>query len=446
MARRRQPVARAPRRAAAAAAPSAPITVTVDAVGPGGTGRASADVDGTPRTLSIPYVLAGETVEVRVLRARGERLDTELVRVVAPAPQRQPPACRHFGACGGCAVQHWPDDAYAAWKAEAPVSALRHRGVTAQQVLPLVRTGPGTRRRADIALRRTADGACAGFARRASHDIVDLAECPVLMPALVALAPPLRTLMAAVLPRGAAAEAVVNWTDTGADVLLVPEDRLPLDLDRRMALAAFAEAADAARVAWGGRRSAEVVAARRAPRLRLGAVDIEPPPGAFLQASLASEAALQQAVRDWLGPAMRVVDLYGGVGTLSLGLVPQRRVTIVEGDRGAVAAVEAGLRKAALSGVAAAQMRDLARDPLPAEALNAFDAAVFDPPRAGAAAQAAELARSGVPTVIAVSCDPVSFARDAQLLVGGGYRLELLMPVDQFLWSPHVELAALFRR
>ncbi|HKU99988.1 MAG TPA: hypothetical protein VJR58_32130 [Vineibacter sp.] len=399
-----------------------------------------------PRTLDVPYVLAGETVEVRTTRPRGEHLDTELLRIITPSAERQQPACRHFGVCGGCALQHWQDPAYAAWKAEAPGIALDRRDVVAEQILPMMRTAPATRRRADFTLKHTADGAIVGFARRASHEIVDLAHCPVLMPALVALVQPLRALIVDVLPRGTSAEAVVNWTDTGADVLLIPADRLSLDLDRRMTLAAFAEATDAARVSWGSRRSSEPVVTRRPPRLRLGQIDVEPPPGAFLQASVPSEAALQVCVRTWLGPARHVVDLYGGVGTLSLGLVPQRRVTVVEGDRAAVAAVDAALRKAALAGVAEAQVRDLARDPMPAEELNAYDAAIFDPPRAGAAAQSAELARSRVPTVIAVSCDPVSFARDARTLVDGGYRLEQLVPVDQFLWSAHVELAAVFRR
>lgn len=405
-----------------------------------------ADVDGTQCTLDVPYVLAGETVEARVTRPRGDRFDTELMRILTPAPERQQPACRHFAVCGGCALQHWPDPAYAAWKAEAPAIALRYRDVAAAQTVPMMRTAPATRRRADFTLKHTTDGAIVGFARRASHTIVDLAHCPVLMPALVALVPPLRALIVDVLPRGTSAEAIVNWTDTGADVLLVPADRLPLDLDRRMTLAAFAEATDVARVSWGSRRTSEPVVTRRVPRLRLGQVDVEPPPGAFLQASVPSEAALQACVRTWLGPARRVVDLYSGVGTLSLGLAPQRRVTLVEGERAAVASVDAALRKAALTGVVEAQVRDLARDPMPAEDLNAYDAAIFDPPRAGAAAQSAELARSHVPTVIAVSCDPVSFARDARILVDGGYRLEQLIPVDQFLWSAHVELAAVFRR
>ncbi|HJQ57736.1 MAG TPA: hypothetical protein VJ890_12555 [Vineibacter sp.] len=266
------------------------------------------------------------------------------------------------------------------------------------------------------------------------------------MPRIAALVAMLRQWLPRLLPADAAAEAVVNWTDTGADILLVPDRRLPLDLDRRTALAGFADSADVARLSWGGRATAEPVVTRRLPLIRLGRIDVTPPPGAFLQASLASERVLKTAVADWLGPAHRVVDLYGGIGTLSLGLAPGRQVTVVEGDAAAVTAVEAATRQAALGGTVRVVRRDLARDPLPADELRRFDAAIFDPPRAGAAPQAAELARSTLPTLIAVSCNPVTFARDVRVLVDAGYRLERLLPIDQFLWSPHVELAALLRR
>jgi 23S rRNA (uracil1939-C5)-methyltransferase len=362
------------------------------------------------------------------------------------SPDRGEPACRHFGICGGCALQHFRDDAYAGWKVDVIEQALLAQGVTPRETLPMVRTAAGTRRRADFTLHHGPSGAIAGFARRASHMIVDVAECPVLMPQIVALLVPLRALVRDVLPAGTAAEAVVNWTDTGSDILLIPGVRLALDLDRRQVLSTFADTVDCARLCWGARRSAEPVVTRRTPYLRLGQLDVEPPPGAFLQASLAGEAALQAAVSDWLGPAKRVADLYGGVGTLSLGLVPQRRVAIFEGDRAAVAAVDVGVRKAGFGGAARAVVRDLARDPLPTAELDRFGAVIFDPPRAGAAVQAREIARSRVPIVIGVSCEPVSFARDARILIEGGYRLERLLPVDQFLWSAHVELAAVFLR
>lgn len=396
--------------------------------------------------VHVPYTLAGETVEARPRRHAGTRVEADLLRVVEPSPARRAPTCRHFAVCGGCAAQHWRDADYAAWKAEAPLVALRAHGIVPGETLPLARTAAGGRRRVDLTLRLTRDGARVGFARRGSHDLVDLAECPVLMPRLAAMIGPLRRVAARTLPPDAEAEAVVNWSDSGADVLIAPANRLPLDLSRQEALAAFATEVDAARVSWGGRRHSEPVVVRRPPSLALGRVTVEPPPGAFLQASVAGESALRDAVRDWIGPARKVVDLYAGIGTLSLGLLPGRRATLYEGDRAAIAAVEAALRKASLGGVATANVRNLATDPLVVEELDAFDAAILDPPRAGAAAQAAELARSRVPTIVAVSCDPASFARDARDLVDGGYRLERLLPVDQFLWSPHMELIAVLSR
>ena len=429
-------------------AASAPehVTVRIDSLTAGGAGRTITTQGGERRTIEIAGALPGETVRASILVERRGYWQAELVQVLEASPDRRPPACRHFGICGGCAVQHWAEQSYAAWKAAAPVGALRALGVTPARILPMLGTEPGARRRADLTLRHTARGVLAGFARRGSHEIIDVVECPVLMPALAQLLPQLRVLAANVLPQGGSAEAVVNWTDTGVDVVLVPEERLVLNLDRRTALAGFAEMANVARLSWGQRRSAETIATRRVPRLRLGTVDVEPPPGAFLQATIPSEAALRTAVRIWLGSASRVVDLYAGLGTLSLGLLPRCHVTLIEGDRAAVAAVQAGLRKAGLEGKASAVVRDLASDPLRAAELGGFDAAIFDPPRAGAGTQAAEMARSRLPVIIAVSCDPRSFARDARTLVDGGYRLEQLMPVDQFLWSPHVELAALFRR
>ncbi|MBX3501126.1 MAG: class I SAM-dependent RNA methyltransferase [Alphaproteobacteria bacterium] len=323
-------------------------------------------------------------------------------------------------------------------------ATLDAAGVASAMLMPMARTPAGGRRRADLTLRHTREGMIVGFAKRRSHDLVDLAECPVLLPALVAMVPPLRRLAETILPANGEAEAVINWTDSGADLLLVT--RLELDLPRREAIAAFAETADVARIAWGARGKPDIVLTRRPPKLRFGNVEVEPPPGAFLQASFAGEATLRAAVKAWSGGAKRVVDLYGGLGTLSLPLLPEARLTIVEGSRSAVAAVNAALRKATLAGVARAEVRDLKREPLAPEELDGFDLAMLDPPAAGAAPQARELAQSAVPTVIYASCDPRSFAADARVLVDGGYRLERLLPVDQFLWSTHVELIALFRR
>lgn len=366
--------------------------------------------------------------------------------VVEPPAQTREPACRHFGVCGGCALQHYPDDLYAQWKLDRLRAALDRAGVAPATLMPMARTPPGGRRRADLTLRRAREGAIVGYAQRRSHELVDLGECPVLLPAIVAMVAPLRRLVEAVLPMNGEAEAVINWTDTGADLLLMPASRLDLDLPRREAIATFAEATDVARVSWGSRSKPEIVLTRRLPKLRFGTLEVEPSPGAFLQASFAGEATLRAAVKAWSGAARRIVDLYGGLGTLSLPLLPDARLTIVEGNGAAVDAVNAALRKATFAGVAQAVMRDLRREPLSVEELDAFDLAILDPPMAGAASQARELARSHILSVIYASCDPQSFAADARMLINGGYRLERLLPVDQFLWSTHIELIALFRR
>ncbi|MGD9883023.1 MAG: RNA methyltransferase, partial [Reyranella sp.] len=214
-------------------------------------------------------------------------------------------------------------------------------------------------------------------------------------------------------------------------------------LDRRQELVAFAERADLARLSFGDRTTAEPIVVRRPPLLLFGAARIEPPPGAFLQATKRAEQAMRAAVSEWAGDALRLVDLFAGIGALSLGRAGM--VALFESDRSAVAAIDAARRRLP-AGTVMAERRDLFRNPLTAKELDAFDAVDLDPPRAGAIAQSGELAKSKVPRVIYGSCDPGSFARDARTLQDGGYRLEKLLPIDQFLWSPHVELIALFVR
>jgi 23S rRNA (uracil1939-C5)-methyltransferase len=283
----------------------------------------------------------------------------------------------------------------------------------------------------------------AGFQERASPRVVDVEACPVIRAPLAALLEPLRAVAAKVLPDSGAADAIANETDSGIDLLLRPHRRLDLGLDARRELVGFAERADLARLSWGDRATAEPIVVRRSPLLLFGDVRVEPPPGVFLQATRRAELAMRAAVLEWAGGALRLADLFAGIGALTLGR--PGRLALFEGDQPAVAAID-GARRRLPVGTVAAQRRDLFRNPLTAKELDVFDAVVLDPPRAGATAQVGELARSKVPRVIYGSCDPGSFARDARTLQEGGYRLEKLMPIDQFLWSPHVELIALFAR
>lgn len=416
------------------------MTVTLDILEIGVRGDGIAEHEG--RRYLVPFTLPGETVEAEPRNKRGEGIAADLMEVLAPSHHREPPPCAHFKVCGGCALQHWRRDAYTAWKVELIARALAQRGVDAPRFEPPLVGAPGERRRADFVLRRQGRRVLAGFHERMSPRVVDVGVCVVVRPTLGALLEPLRTALVSILPDGGAADAVANETDSGIDLLLRPHKRLDLSLERREALVALAERADLARLSWGDRATAEPVVVRRPPLLLFGEARIEPPPGAFLQATKRAEQAMRAAVAEWAGDASRLADLFAGVGALSIGR--PGKVALFESDKPAVAAVEAAARR--LGGRVAVERRDLFRNPLTAAELDRFDAVLLDPPRAGAAAQSAELARSKVARLLYASCDPGSFARDALSLQEGGYRLEKLLPIDQFLWSAHVELIALFAR
>jgi 23S rRNA (uracil1939-C5)-methyltransferase len=416
------------------------VSIRLDIREIGARGDGVAELDG--RRYFVPFTLPGETVDAEPRDKRGEGIAADLLEVLAPSRHREAPPCAHFKVCGGCALQHWRRDAYTAWKVELIVRALAQRGVEAPRFEPPLVGAPGERRRADFVLRRQGRRVVAGFHERASAEIVDVGTCVVVRPALDALLEPLRASLASVLPDGGAADAMVNETASGLDLLIRPHRRLDLSLERREALVALAEGADLARLCWGDRASAEPVVVRRTPLVVFGEARIEPPPGAFLQATQRAEQAMRAMVGAWTGDAPKLVDLFAGLGALSLGRTG--KLTLFESDRQAVVAVAAAARR--LGGKVTAERRDLFRNPLTAAELDAFDAVLLDPPRAGAAAQSAELARAKVPRVVYGSCDPGSFARDARTLQDGGYRLEKLLPVDQFLWSPHIELIALFAR
>lgn len=417
------------------------MTVTFDILEIGARGDGIAEESG--QRYFVPFTLPGETVEVEPLERRGEGTASRLVEVLSPSRHREQPPCAHFTVCGGCALQHWRRDIYTAWKVGLIERALAQRGVEAPEFETPVVGVPGERRRADFVLRRQGARILAGYHERASTRIVDVGTCVIARPSLNALLEPLRQTLAEVLPDGAAADAIANETDTGLDVLIRPHKRLDLSIDGRQALVALAERADLARLSWGDRAHAEPVVIRRQPLIALGAVTVEPPPGAFLQATRRGEQAMRAAAANWSREPVHLADLFAGIGSLSLG--QPGRLSLFESDRASVDAVNVAARKVGGHRIAA-ERRDLFRNPLTAKELDVFEAVLLDPPRAGAAAQVAQLAASSVPRVVYASCDPGSFARDARTLQDGGYRLEKLMPIDQFLWSAHLELIALFAR
>jgi 23S rRNA (uracil1939-C5)-methyltransferase len=415
------------------------MPLTLDILEMGARGDGIAEQDG--ERYFVPFTLPGEVVEAEPVDKRGEGVAAELVEVLSPSRHREKPPCAHFGVCGGCALQHWRHDVYSVWKASLIERALQQRGVAAPALEPPLLGAPGERRRVDFVLRRQGKRMLAGFHERGSARVVDVGVCVIARPTLTALLQPLRATLAEVLPDGAAADAIANETDGGIDVLLRPHKRLTLSIDQRQKLVGLAERANLARLSWGDRANPEPIVTRRPPLLVLGEVTVEPPPGAFLQATKRGELTMREAVSAWVGDPTKLADLFAGVGSLSLGR--PGRLSLFESDKPSVAAADAAARKIGGNRVTV-ERRDLFRNPLVAKELDSFDAVVLDPPRAGAAAQVAEIARSKAKRVVYASCEPGSFARDARTLQDSGYRLEKLKAIDQFLWSGHVELIALF--
>jgi 23S rRNA (uracil1939-C5)-methyltransferase len=398
--------------------------------------------DGIAKTsegpVFVPCALPGETVTVEKVPGHPDR--RHLLHVDEPSPARVEPICLHFGVCGGCAVQHWTEEQYRAWKRELVTSAVALAGLKAP-VDDLVDAHGAGRRRAVLHARRgTHDVIQVGFAARRTHHIVPIDRCPVLAPGLEQAIPVGWRLAEALQPLHKPLDIQVTATDAGLDVDVRGSGSLPAD--RAALLVRIAAEERLARLT----RHSELLAQAAVPTVRMGRAAVPLPPGAFLQATAEGEAALAGLVIGHADSAKKVADLFCGVGPFALRLAERAAVTAIDLDAGAVEA----LRRAAAgtSGLRpiSATARDLFRRPLMSSELNAFDAVVFDPPRQGAQAQAAQLGLSKIRTVIAVSCNPATFARDARLLVDGGFRLERVTPVDQFRHTAHVELVALFRR
>lgn len=402
------------------------VVVDIDSLGAQGDGVAH--VDG--KLLYAPFTLPGERVRVKLAGERGE-----LVAIERPSADRIEPVCLHFGVCGGCAMQHLAAAPYGAWKRRMVATALAHRGLEIPVLEPIV-SPPMSRRRARFTLKRTPRGLIVGFAERRSHRLVDVAACSVLRPEIVAMLPLLRRHLAALVTREAA--VTLTLTDGGLDVAL--SGVKAAGQNRLAALAALAEAGDFARLSSDG----ETIVERRAPVVRFAVAEVSLPPAGFLQATKHGEAALLDFVQQAVGKAARVVDLFAGVGTFALSLPQASLVHAVESDAALVRALTEAARRSGRKIVAEA--RDLFRNPLLPVELKGYDAAIVDPPRAGAQAQVAAVAASPVSTVMMISCDAATFARDARVLLDAGFSCGAVQPVDQFLWSPHVELAATFRR
>jgi 23S rRNA (uracil1939-C5)-methyltransferase len=405
--------------------------LTIDRLGDRGEGIAR----GREGAILIPYALPGETIIAEV-----DGRDGRLVEVLAASAERIPPHCRHFSICGGCAVQTLAWEAYARWKQGLAAKALRYAGLTAEVSAVADAHGEG-RRRATFHARYDARGeAMVGFMQARSHKIVEMESCPLLAPSMDGALFAARALATALAASGKPLDLLVTATMTGLDIDI--RGHGPLNDLQRRGLADLAMRLDLARLSNHG----ETILTQRAPQLTMGKALVFPPPSAFLQATVAGEEMLAARVCEALKGAKKIADLFAGVGTFGLRLADSAKVHAVDVAGDALKALSRAARSANGLRPVTVEQRDLFHRPFGPQEAEAFDAVLFDPPRAGAQLQARALAASSVPLVAAVSCNIQSFARDAAILCAGGYDLTQVELIDQFRHSPHVEIMALFRR
>lgn len=389
-----------------------------------------ADADGRLFLRALP----GETVEF-------DQDDGPLVapRVVTPSTDRVAAVCRHFKTCGGCLMQHASEQSVADWKTEIVRLGLASQGIETN-ILPILTSPPQTRRRAKFAARRTKKGAMIGFHMRGSDGLVAVPDCQLVTPSLRSMIQMLEEFTVEFGSRKGELALTVTDSLGGLDVMV--ENGKELVDAMRVTLAAAAGRYDFARLTWND----ETIVTRRAPAHQFGKAQVAPPPGAFLQATKEGELALTSAVRNALGDASIVVDLFAGAGTFTIPMAETAQVHAVEGVADMLETLDAGWRMATGLKRVTTEARDLFRRPLLPDEFHKKDGVVIDPPRAGAEAQTHEIANSAVPLVASVSCNPVTFARDARILVDAGFALDWVQPVDQFRWSNHTEIAARFSR
>jgi len=408
-------------------------TLVIDHVGLRGDGVAR--LNGAARY--VPYTLPGERVDAAAV-ATSDRM--QLVAIRTPSPQRIDPFCAHFGACGGCAIQHWQPEAYRAWKRKLVVDALARADIDIE-VAEIVDAHGAGRRRVTLHARRATDGSFpVGFTAPNSHAVIAIDDCPILDPALDGALDAARAIAALLKPVAKPLDIQITAADNGLDIDIRGSGPLPSRIVA--ALSRLAEQYRLARLT----RYGELVLMRTPPTVTMGSATVPLPPGSFLQATVAGEETLATLTAAHCGKAKRIVDLFCGVGPFALRLAAKARIAALDSDAVAIAS----LRKAAASAHGlkpiTADARDLFRRPLVPQELRDVDVVVFDPPRQGAEAQSRQLAASKVPTIVAVSCNVVTFVRDARILIDGGYKLESVTPVDQFRHTPHVELVARFVR
>jgi 23S rRNA (uracil1939-C5)-methyltransferase len=408
-------------------------TVTIQRLGAQGDGI----VNGTDGPVFVPFTLPGETVAIARIKNQGT-----VMSITTPSPDRQEPQCRHFGpdgvngTCGGCTLQHADEATYRAFKRQLVVDALKSKGLT-PEVGELVAAQPGERRRVTFAARKTEKDMLVGFNQAESHHLVNIEECPISSAAIIARLPAIKAIGAALANSAEAFRITVLQTLSGIDIAVDGIKKLS-DQQRRKAIETVLGLRGIDRVSLNG----EILVEPVKPMLDFGGVKVTPPPGSFTQATKSAEDAMAELVVAHVGKSKRIADLFAGTGTFSLRLARVGRVHAVESEAKPLAALDHAARNTQGLKPVTIERRDLFRRPLMTAELKVYDAVVFDPPRAGAEFQCQELARSTVKKIVAVSCNPLTLARDLALLVEAGYRITSVTPIDQFLWTSHVEVVA----
>ncbi|EJF81518.1 23S rRNA (uracil(1939)-C(5))-methyltransferase RlmD [Candidatus Bartonella washoeensis] len=404
--------------------------VIIDHIGARGYGISNTLYD----SVYVPFTLPGEVATITLCGKYGK-----LITLEEKSPERIEALCQHFENCGGCVLQHWRSDAYCSWKRQLVVDALKRYGIDIF-VSPLIECGYHSRRRITLTALATQQGCVIGFNRYLSHDIITLKECPVTRLEIMSKLEDIKVLCTLVSNHNKRFHITITSVENGLDVALngcvVREERI------RQKMIHTALARGITRLSVEG----EVLVEREKPFVYFGDVCVEFPTAGFLQATFEAENIMSNIILAHLKKAKNAVDLFSGVGTFALRMAKKVNVYAVENNGAALANLDRAARFATGLKTVTCEKRDLFRRPLSAKELERFEYVVFDPPRAGAQEQVRELAKATIPRVVAVSCNPVTFARDLSLLVAGGYTIEKIIPIDQFLWSPHVEIVAVLRK
>ena len=406
-------------------------TVKIARLGAEGDGVA----DSSSGPIYVPFALPGEEVAIARVKNQGT-----IMSIQTASPDRIAPVCIHFGpdgengTCGGCSLQHLAASPYQAFKRDLVINALKSKGLT-PEVGPLITAEPGQRRRAVFTARKTEKELLLGFNQASSHHIVSIRECAVISEGLFAKLGSIKAIGRALATNAEPFRITVLETSTGLDIAIDGIKGLD-DKKRRFGIETVLGEKGIARVSLDG----EILIEPIRPVLQFGDVDVSPPSGGFVQATRQAEDAMAELVLRHVGKAKRVADLFAGSGTFTLRMAKSARVHAVESEDKAIRALDYAARNTQGLKPVTVEKRDLFRRPLMAQELKVFDAVVFDPPRAGAEFQSKELARSGVKKVVAVSCSPLTLARDLAILVEAGYAIQFVTPLDQFLWSTHVEI------